>query len=87
MNDINQHFDVVIIGGGIDGSAFLWTIASHDLSILLLEKSFEHKDVVRGESLPIWGVRESIPAELYSDAFTEQIVGQLIWSDLPCGCH
>ncbi len=26
---------------------------------------------------------EALPAELYSETFTEQIIGQPIWSDLP----
>lgn len=56
---IETNPDVVIVGGGIGGSALAWSLASEGLSILLLEKTLEHKDVVRGEWLAPWGVLEA----------------------------
>jgi len=59
MTDIKDNYDVVIVGAGIGGSALAWALAKNGLSVLLLEKSMEHKDVVRGEWLAPWGVIEA----------------------------
>lgn len=50
---------VVIVGAGIAGSALAYVLAKAGLRILLLEKSLEHKDVVRGEWMAPWGVAEA----------------------------
>lgn len=54
-----KQVDVAIVGAGIGGSALAVTLARGGLSVLLLEKSLEHKDVVRGEWLAPWGVEEA----------------------------
>ena len=54
-----KHVDVAIVGAGIGGSALAIALARGGLSVLLLEKSLEHKDVVRGEWLAPWGVEEA----------------------------
>ena len=56
--------DVVIVGAGIGGSALAITLARGGLDVLLLEKSREHKDVVRGEWLSPWGVEEANKLQL-----------------------
>lgn len=38
LSDLNKEFDVIVIGGGINGSGIARDLASRDLSVLLLEK-------------------------------------------------
>jgi 2-polyprenyl-6-methoxyphenol hydroxylase-like FAD-dependent oxidoreductase len=68
---LEQSPDVVIVGAGIAGSALAHSLACAGLSVLLLEKTLEHKDVVRGEWLAPWGaieVRELGLTALYEEA-------------------
>ena len=51
--------DVVIIGGGVAGGALAVALARHSIRALVLEKSLEHQDRVRGEFMPPWGVEEA----------------------------
>ena len=55
----DKSIDVAIVGAGIGGSALAISLARGGLSVLLLEKSLEHKDVVRGEWMAPWGVEEA----------------------------
>jgi 2-polyprenyl-6-methoxyphenol hydroxylase-like FAD-dependent oxidoreductase len=50
--------DVVIVGGGIAGSALASVLARGGLSVRVLEQSFEFRDRVRGEIWAPWGVAE-----------------------------
>ncbi len=56
---INLNPDVVIVGAGIAGSALAYVLAEAGLNIVQLEKTLQHKDVVRGEWLAPWGVLEA----------------------------
>ena len=56
MGDVS---DVVIVGGGIAGSALAYALASQGLGVTVLESSTEYEDRVRGESMMPWGVREA----------------------------
>lgn len=51
--------DVVIVGGGIGGSALAYVLAKGGLDVLLLEKSQTYQDRVRGEAFAPWGVAEA----------------------------
>jgi 2-polyprenyl-6-methoxyphenol hydroxylase-like FAD-dependent oxidoreductase len=51
--------DVVIVGGGIGGSALATALARDGLEVVVLEASTEYEDRVRGESMQPWGVREA----------------------------
>lgn len=51
-----QNPDVVIVGGGIAGSAMAVVLARSGLNIVMLEKTLVHQDVVRGEWMAPWGV-------------------------------
>jgi 2-polyprenyl-6-methoxyphenol hydroxylase-like FAD-dependent oxidoreductase len=51
--------DIVVIGGGIAGSAISVVLAQAGHSVVMLEKTLVHKDVVRGEWLAPWGVIEA----------------------------
>lgn len=53
------NVDVVIVGAGIAGSALALGLARRGFSVLLLEKTREHHDRVRGESMVPWGVAEA----------------------------
>lgn len=64
-----SNFDVAIVGAGIGGSAMAITLARGGLSVLLLEKTVAHKDVVRGEWLAPWGVEEANQLQL-TDLYT-----------------
>jgi 2-polyprenyl-6-methoxyphenol hydroxylase-like FAD-dependent oxidoreductase len=51
--------DVVIVGGGIAGSALACALASAGRTVTVLESSLEYSDRVRGESMMPWGVQEA----------------------------
>lgn len=57
--------DVVVVGGGIAGSAMGTVLARAGLSVLVLERTTEYRDRVRGEWLAPWGVLEAQRSALY----------------------
>ncbi len=56
---MNQSPDVVIVGAGIAGGSLATVLSRAGLDVVLLEKTAEHKDVVRGEWMAPWGVKEA----------------------------
>ena len=56
---------LVVIGGGIAGGAFATVMARAGHSVLMLEITEQHRDVVRGEWLAPWGVDEAKRLGLY----------------------
>jgi 2-polyprenyl-6-methoxyphenol hydroxylase-like FAD-dependent oxidoreductase len=51
--------DVVVVGGGIAGSALATRLAGQGLGVTVLEQQQEYRDRVRGEYLPAWGVADA----------------------------
>ena len=60
-----MNYDLIIIGGGIGGSALAAVMAKAGKSVLLLEKSDAYEDRVRGEWIAPWGVVETQRVGLY----------------------
>lgn len=60
-----RAFDVIIVGGGIGGSALAANLASAGLSVELLEREPVFTDRVRGEWIAPWGVAEAKQLGLY----------------------
>ncbi len=58
-------YDLIIVGGGIGGSALAEVMARAGRSVLLLEKSEVYEDRVRGEWIAPWGVDEVKQLGLY----------------------
>ena len=52
--------DLVVVGGGIAGSAIAARMSSAGARVLVLEQSDRFVDRVRGEYIAAWGVREAI---------------------------
>lgn len=61
----NERYDVIIIGGGIAGSGLATVLARGGKSVLLLERTTQFRDVVRGEWIAPWGVVEARRTGLY----------------------
>lgn len=59
------QYDLIIVGGGIGGSALAQVMASAGRSVLLLERSEVYEDRVRGEWIAPWGVDEVRRLGLY----------------------
>jgi 2-polyprenyl-6-methoxyphenol hydroxylase-like FAD-dependent oxidoreductase len=60
-----ESYDLIIVGGGIGGSALATTMARAGRSVLLLEQSAVFEDRVRGEWIAPWGVSETRRLGLY----------------------
>ena len=58
-------YDLIIVGGGIGGSALAAVMARAGKSVLLLEQSTVYEDRVRGEWIAPWGVVEVQRVGLY----------------------
>lgn len=58
-------FDIVIVGAGISGGALATALARQGELVLMVEKTVEHVDRVRGEYLQPWGVKELQTLGLY----------------------
>ena len=58
-------YDLIIVGGGIGGSALAQVMATAGRSVLLLEQSELYEDRVRGEWIAPWGVAEVQQVGLY----------------------
>lgn len=58
-------YDLIIVGGGIGGSALATVMARAGRSVLLLEQSDVYEDRVRGEWIAPWGVVEVQRLGLY----------------------
>jgi 2-polyprenyl-6-methoxyphenol hydroxylase-like FAD-dependent oxidoreductase len=64
-----ERVDVVVVGSGIAGGALTATLARAGTSVLVLERSTEYVDHVRGEYMHPWGVAEAQRLGVY-DVFT-----------------
>lgn len=60
-----KDYDIIIVGGGIGGSALAATMAKAGSRVLVLEKSTVFEDHVRGEWIAPWGVAETQRLGLY----------------------
>ena len=58
-------FDAIIIGGGIGGSALGAVLARDGRRVLVLERTTQYRDMVRGEWISPWGVVETKRLGLY----------------------
>ena len=60
-----EKVDLVVVGGGIAGSAIAGRMGAAGASVLVLEQSEQFVDRVRGEYIAPWGVREVIALGLW----------------------
>jgi len=56
--------DVVVVGGGIAGSALATVLARDGYEVLVLERQTTYRDKVRGETISCWGVAELLRLDL-----------------------
>ncbi len=57
--DVGERYDLVVVGGGIGGSALAFVMAEAGASCLVLERTTEFPDRTRGEWIAPWGVLEA----------------------------
>jgi menaquinone-9 beta-reductase len=60
-----SDYDIVIVGGGLGGSALAKVMAENGKRTLLLEKEMQFRDRVRGEGLVPWGGAEAVQLGCY----------------------
>jgi 2-polyprenyl-6-methoxyphenol hydroxylase-like FAD-dependent oxidoreductase len=69
-----MEYDLIVIGGGLGGSALGKSIAEAGLHVLVLEREKAFKDRVRGEAMLGWGVAEA--GMLGIDTLLKETCGQ-----------
>lgn len=66
-----QAFDVIVVGGGLAGSALAGVLAQGGLGVLVVEREAAFRDRIRGELTWPWGVAEA--RELGLEAVLQQV--------------
>ena len=56
---MDHKYDLIIVGGGVGGSALATGMAGTGARVLVLEAEESFRDRVRGEALMPWGVAEA----------------------------
>jgi 2-polyprenyl-6-methoxyphenol hydroxylase-like FAD-dependent oxidoreductase len=62
----SQNYDLIIVGGGLGGSALAKVMAEKGARVLLLEREQQYRDRVRGEWIAPWGAVEAKELGLYN---------------------
>lgn len=72
--------DVAIVGGGVAGSALAIALRLQGLDIVLIERSEQFRDRIRGETIHPWGTNELRRLDLYDLALDRaQAQPQIFW--------
>jgi 2-polyprenyl-6-methoxyphenol hydroxylase-like FAD-dependent oxidoreductase len=66
-----QAFDVIVVGGGLAGSALAGVLAQAGLGVLVVEREAGFRDRIRGELTWPWGVAEA--REIGLEAVLQQV--------------
>ena len=61
----SNHYDLLVVGGGIAGSVLARTMALEGFKVLVIEKETKFKDRIRGEVLLPWGTAEAQELGIY----------------------
>jgi flavin-dependent dehydrogenase len=61
---MGESAEVVVVGGGIAGSALATVLARGGFEVLVLERQTAYRDKVRGEAMLCWGVAEMLRLDL-----------------------
>jgi 2-polyprenyl-6-methoxyphenol hydroxylase-like FAD-dependent oxidoreductase len=80
ISEMSEQFDIIVVGGGLTGSALARTMASAGARVLVLERETEFKDRVRGEVVPPWGVAETRKLGL-EQLLCEPVAHEVPWLD------
>src|SRR5271170_984411 len=59
------EFDIIVVGGGLGGSALAKAMTEHGKQVLVLERERQFKDRIRGEWIAPWGAAEVKELGLY----------------------
>ena len=80
---MSKSYDVVTVGGGLGGAGFARLMAERGAKVLVLERTSEFKDRIRGEVLVPWGVAEA--KKLGFEPFLRPIANDLVRWDIAVG--
>jgi 2-polyprenyl-6-methoxyphenol hydroxylase-like FAD-dependent oxidoreductase len=80
---VSSAYDVVTVGGGLAGAGLGRLLARAGLRVLVLERTLEFHDRVRGEVLVPWGVTEA--KRLGFDELLRPVGNDLRWWDIVLG--
>ncbi|MGH3778110.1 MAG: FAD-dependent oxidoreductase [Pseudonocardiaceae bacterium] len=61
---MTTRVDVVVVGGGIAGTALATVLARDGYEVLVLERQTAYRDKIRGEAIVCWGVAEMLRLDL-----------------------
>jgi 2-polyprenyl-6-methoxyphenol hydroxylase-like FAD-dependent oxidoreductase len=59
LRPATDRVDLIVVGGGVAGSSLAAVIARAGISVLVLEKSIQYQDRVKGETWVPWGAAEA----------------------------
>ena len=79
-----KSYDIIIVGGGIAGSALAKAMAEKGARVLVLEQETKFRDRVRGEAIMPWGTVEAMELGIL-DSIMAEAGHELPWFDTYLG--